>query len=132
MLVKLLSALLSAITLSAVYTWLQIGKTGYSMESMLLMGSVMLFFFYIVFGIPLTLLADQCVYRCIKKRRYIAEQLLRIGLYFSFGVGFGLLFLLFRNLTFTSSSLQLMIQFGVAGVVFAIYQILIGPLIRAL
>jgi hypothetical protein len=131
MIAKSLSALLSAITLSAVFTINQRSSLeNYSFEFVFLMGCVILAAIYLIVGIPLSILADRIVYK--RSRLFV----LRVGLYFLFGVGLCLLFILFRqsitSVSLSSNFIVLLILFGLSGVVFAIYEFLVNAVVKLL
>lgn len=129
MIAKSLSALLSAITLSAAFSINQRSSLeNYSFEYVFLMGCVILAAIYLIVGIPLSILADHIVYK--RSRLFV----LRVGLYFLFGVGLCLLFILFRqsitSVSLSSNFIVLLILFGLSGVVFAIYEFLVNAVVK--
>lgn len=131
MIAKSLSALLSAITLSAVFTINQRSSLeNYSFEFVFLMGCVILAAIYLIVGIPLSIVADRIAYN--RSRHFI----FRVGLYFLFGVGLCLLFILFRqsimSVRLSNNFIVLLILFGLSGVVFAIYEFLVNAVVKLL
>jgi len=129
--VKLLSAFLSAVTLSAIFTLRERPSLfdHYSAEYVFLNGSFVLFTFFFLGGIPLSMAADRIAYRRKRKRVW------QLALYFLFGAGLWFLFDLWRHVATPvkfAGSLEMAILFGVAGVVFFVYQSLILIAIRSL
>ena len=130
MMAKTFSAILSAITLSALFTALQRDDLAhYSFEYLFGTGSVILAAFYLLAGIPLSVMADRIAFR--SRHRFAA----RAAVYFATGAGFGLLFLLIRDgghFVLSGGMLRAILLFGLAGAVFATYETLTKRIINLL
>ncbi|CAM4436746.1 hypothetical protein [Paenibacillus tarimensis] len=118
---KILSSMLAALILSGCAVYLndagvEQGTAGYSAFYEFGMGFVLLFFLYLCVGIPLSVLADQYV-------RGARRNLKTIAAYFIAGVVMGLLLVIVRGLPGEPSDrLLLILQFGVAGLLFGVCQ----------
>lgn len=119
---KTFSAILSAITLSVIFTFYQRDDLGsYSFEYVFGAGSMLLAAFYLLAGVPLSVMADFIANR--SRRRFVP----RAAVYFIVAAGFGLLFLLYRDwggVAINGSALRMLLLFGLAGAVFAAYEYL--------
>jgi len=129
--VKLLAALLSAVILSAIFTFNERPSVfeQYSFAFVFLQGSLILFLFYLLGGIPLSILADRIVHRY--KRKLLPQSLL----YFLFGVGLAFIFVLWRAWAMSGDvrvSAELPLLFGLGGLVFFVFQSLLAAAIRSL
>ncbi|OUN00368.1 MAG: hypothetical protein BAA02_09640 [Paenibacillaceae bacterium ZCTH02-B3] len=131
--VKLLAALLSAVTLSLMFTLNERPSPfdPYSFGFVFLNGSFVLFQFFVLGGIPLSMAADRVA---SKSGRRSAAQLV---LYFLSGVGLWFLFALWRQLATPagagwSASLWMPLVFGIAGAVFFVFQSLLVLIVRSL
>jgi len=133
---KLISAILTALSFSAVYTFMD-GRER-TVESVFLydftysfyMGSMVLFFFLACIGIPLSVLADYLIARIglrIKRQRK-RNSLMSLPIYTLIGVLFGLIFLTFQPRVTISIASQNILFFVSTGAVFAIYQWLLRSL----
>ena len=130
MLAKSASAFLSAVTLSAIFTLYE-GSAGYSFIHGFATGSMVLAAFYLLAGIPLSAAADFMVRR--SRHRFVK----RLLLCFALGAGFGLVFLLAKELFFrvrleAGSMIEAAVLFGFGGAVFACYESLTGRMINLL
>lgn len=126
---KLSAAFLSALFLSAVFTFSQDKSSGdvlyYSPVVDFYMGSAVLLAFYVLIGIPLSVLADKVIRRRASPFR---AGLMRMIAYFGCGAAFGLLFLLFRRAVEPGSAVKLLVLFGLAGAVFAFFCLMLDGL----
>jgi len=136
MIAKTFSAILSAITFSAIFTIHEKNMfdndSDYSFEFLFGMGSMVLAAFYLLAGIPLSVLADRIA--CRSRQRFAS----RAGLHFILGAGFGLLFFLVRDGFSGIGSFGIgnmigaLLLFGISGIVFAIYEYLTERIINLL
>lgn len=123
MLAKLLSVLASALTLSILFTFVTStndlsDKTAlYSFMHQLVAGVVLLLFAFLLVGLPLSVLADQLVFRLKTK----LTSLLRLVMYGLFGAAAGAVFLFVNPASSSTNGTRLPVMFGIAGLVFALY-----------
>ncbi|AGA59415.1 hypothetical protein Theco_3367 [Thermobacillus composti KWC4] len=118
MMAKTFSAFLSAIPLSAIFTFNQRNAPDNdSFGYVFFTGSMVLAAFYLLVGIP-SVMADRMAYR--SRHRFVSRE----AVYFILGAGFGLLFLLVRDLRYdfglSGSMLRTILLFGLAGTVFEV------------
>lgn len=118
---KSIAAILSALTLSLIYTLInEVGKNPeqawyYSFSSQFIIGFLLLSFIYIFIAIPITFLVDG----------YLVNSRLKsfkIGIYFLVGVMLGLIFLILKPPANISNGLLLMLQFGIGGLLLGLYE----------
>ena len=131
MISKILSGIVSALTLSLMYTYIsQLNQNTdlawyYPIESTFLMGFILLILIYFLIGIPLSLFIDMY----IPKRNYSRKLLFTYSL---FGVLLCILFLLINPASNFNNAFLLIIQFSLAGFLLGFFQIIFSFLLKKL
>lgn len=118
---KSIAAILSALTLSFIYTLLnEVGKDPekawyYSFSSQFIIGFLLFACIYIFIAIPVTFLVDGYLLNSRLKS-------FKIGVYFLIGAMLGLIFLIVNPPANVTNGLLLILQFGLGGLLFSLYQ----------